>query len=184
MLLGAGLLALAGDAWALDVRPVLLTGIDFGGDVIDGLVLTNGDTKEIRANEGFYLGGGLGISNAAKTIETQVTLSWKYTSVSASNQDISWKRFPLDAIVFFRLSDRFRLGPGLTYQLSPELKYDGSLANGSVRFDDSLGAIVELDYRLTPNITFGMRYTSVDFKYQGMTAFKGDGIGLALNASF
>lgn len=175
--------SLAAGAAQADVGPVLVAGWDFGGDTMAGLVLSDGDTIDIDANEGFYVGGGISVINAAKTVEGRVTIAWKFSAATATNQDITWVRYPVDALLFFR-SSKLRLGAGLTYHLNPELEFDGDLANGTVAFDDTMGFLAQVDYMPAEKLAVGLRYTSIDYEINGVKLFSGDGLGLTFSVAF
>lgn len=166
---------------AVDVRPMLKAGYDVGGDTVVTAVFTDGSTKSIKANEGFYFGGGASILSDSKDIETEVSLSYKFASINASNGSIDWTRFPLDVLVFYRLP-QFRLGGGLTYHLSPKLSGSGPAGNINTKFDDSLGYVLQADY-LLQKITLGLRYTSLEYKVGGASV-KSDGVGITFGVSF
>ncbi len=145
---------------AVDVSPVLKMGFDFGGDKI--ATTTSGGS--IKGNDGLFLGGGASILTDSKDIEVEVTLSWKYANLTASDGDLSFTRFPLDALVFYRLP-QFRVGGGLTYHLSPKLSGSGPAGNINTKFDDSAGFVLQADY-LLQKITVGLRYTSLEYNWE------------------
>ena len=121
-----GLVALGLAVWPLashsaEVRPAVVAGYDTGGDKIVNVTFTSGDTDSIRANEGLYIGGGISVLNDSKDIEFLGTVNVKYTSIHANNGDISWTRYPLDALLFYRW-EKFRVGAVLTYVIVPKLK--------------------------------------------------------------
>jgi hypothetical protein len=165
---------------AVDVRPMLKAGFDFGGDTLVTVVFADGSTKSINANEGLYFGGGVSILSDSKDIETEVSLSYKFTGINASNGSIDWTRFPLEVLVFYRLP-QFRLGGGLTYHLSPKLSGSG-VTNANLKFDDSAGFVLQADY-LLQKITVGLRYTSLQYKVGGASV-KSDGVGVTFGISF
>jgi len=165
---------------AVDVRPMVKAGFDFGGDKLITVIFTDGSTKSINANEGLYFGGGVSILSDSKDIETEVSLSYKFTGINASNGSIDWTRFPLEVLVFYRLP-QFRLGGGLTYHLSPKLSGSG-VASGNLKFDDSAGFVLQADY-LLQKITVGLRYTSLEYKLGGASV-KSNGAGITFGISF
>ena len=165
---------------AVEVRPMLKAGYDFGGDTLVTVVFAGGSTKSINANEGLYFGGGVSILSDSKDIETELSLSYKFAGINASNGSVDWTRFPLEALVFYRLP-QFRLGGGLTYHLSPKVSGSG-FASGSLKFDDSAGFVLQADY-LLQKITVGLRYTSLEYKVGG-TSVKSDGVGVTFGISF
>jgi hypothetical protein len=169
---------------AIDVRPVGKLGFDFGGDKIVTATFTNGKTDSIKANEGVYLGGGVSILNDSKNIETEVTINVKYTSITAGNGSIKWTRYPLDALVFYRMP-QFRLGGGLTYHLSPKLSGSGVVGGLNVKVDDALGVVLQGDYLLGQKMALGLRYTNLTYKPSGGGAdAKSNGLGVTFAVAF
>ncbi len=167
---------------AVEVKPVLRAGFDFGGDTIATATFTSGKTDSIKANDGIYFGGGASILLDSKDIEIETTLSYKYTSITASNGDITWTRFPLDALVFYRMP-KYRLGGGLTYHMSPKLSSSGVVGGLNVKVDDALGVVLQGDYLLTPKLNMGLRYTNLSYKANGVTA-KSNGAGITFGFVF
>src|SRR5262245_35059618 len=119
---GAAAVPLA--AHAVEVHPVIVLGADFGGDKIVTVRFTNGESESIKAGDGFYLGAGVSLRNDDNTIEFLGTVNYKYTSVTASNGDVTWTRVPIDTLVFYRW-EKFRAGAGLTYHMSPKIGGSG-----------------------------------------------------------
>jgi hypothetical protein len=183
--LAFALAAAAPAARAQDVRPVLKLGIDFGGDTLVTAVFTGGSSETIKANEGFYIGGGALIL-FANEIEAEVSLSYKTASITASNGDIEFTRLPLDALVFYRFPD-FRVGGGLTYHLNPKLSGSGVVGGLNVNFDDALGLVLQGEYLFPskgPKMTIGGRYTMLDYKASGGGTAKSNGLGVTFSISF
>jgi len=167
---------------AVDVRPVLKLGIDFGGDTIFEQGLVGGGSLSIKANGLFYFGGGVSILNDAKDIETELTASFKVDDATADNGQASWKRFPLEALVFYRLP-QYRFGGGLTYHLSPKLSCSGVAVCPTVNFDNAAGVVLQGDYLAGPRVTVGVRYTNLTYKV-GDVSVKSSGPGITLGYSF
>lgn len=173
-------------AQAAEVRPMFKGAADFGGDTLITVTFSTGSTESIKANQGLSLGGGVSIANDAGDIETELSLSYKFYTVSASNGDVTFSRWPLDALVFYRLPE-LRVGGGLTYHLNPELSGSGFAGGLNVNFDNALGLLLQADYRVTPKINLGIRYTSLDYKVRvnGASATaKSNGVGIVFSASF
>jgi hypothetical protein len=167
---------------AADVRPVFKAGYDTGGDTIVTAVFTNGSTKSIKANEGIYLGLGASILLDSKDIEIEASASYKYQSITAANGDITWTRFPLEGLVFYR-APKFRVGGGLTYHLSPKLSGSGVAGGLNVNVDDALGAVLQGDWLITQRISVGLRYTNLSYKANGVKA-NSDGVGVIFGMRF
>jgi hypothetical protein len=170
---------------AMDVRPTGKLGFDFGGDTLVTAVFTSGETESIKSNEGLYLGGGVSILSDSKQVETEVTLSYKFSFIDAQNGSIDWTRWPLDALVFYRAAN-VRVGGGVTYHLNPKLDGSGVVGGLNVTFKDSLGFVLGLDWRLGENGYLGIRYTAIDYDVEsgGFGTVASRGVGLALGARF
>jgi len=167
---------------AVDVRPVFKAGIDTGGDTIFTATFTDGKKDSIKANEGLYVGGGVSVLNDSKNIETEVTANVKYTSITASNGDVSWTRYPLEALVFYRMP-QFRVGGGLTYHVSPKLSGSGVAGGVNVKVDDALGVVLQGDWLITQRVSLGLRYTNLSYKANGVSA-NSDGVGITFGFRF
>jgi hypothetical protein len=175
------LAALATASHAAEVRPVVVAGYDAGGASVISLTYTNGNTDSIRANEGLYAGAGVSVLNGAGNIEFLGTLSVKYMALHADNGDITWLRYPLDALLFYRVPG-FRVGGGLTYVIAPRLKGSGEASSIDMKFDDAAGVVLQADY-LLERVSLGLRYTILDYKSGGNT-IKGSGVGVSFGFTF
>jgi hypothetical protein len=166
---------------AADLRGAFVAGYDTGGDKIVTVTFTNGETDSLRANEGFYVGGGISVLNDSKDIEFQGTLSIKYSSISANNGDVSFTRYPLDLLAFYR-TQNFRVGGGLTYVISPKVSGSGAAGNINATLDNAAGVVVQGDY-LLGRVAIGLRYTGLDYKVAGTTV-KSNGVGVTFGFTF
>jgi hypothetical protein len=172
-------------AAAADIQGILKTGIDFGGDNIVTVPFTDGSSQTIKANEGLYLGGGVAIINEARDWEFDVTLAYKFRLINASNGDLTWGRWPLEALAFYRFQ-RVRLGGGLAYHIAPKLEGSGVASNLDIDFKDALGAVVQADWRITQNLALGLRYTFLEYEAKApfVGKAKSDGLGLTFSWNF
>jgi hypothetical protein len=182
-IIGAGLLVLCSSAQAFDVRGTAKFGLDFGGDTLVTVLFTDGSTSSIKANAGLYLGGGVALVTDDKTITTEITLSWKQDNVTASNADVTFTRYPLDALVFYNM-ERVRVGGGLTYHMSPKLRSSGFAPNPTADYDNAVGTVLGADYRYNQNGFLGLRYTSLEYSGAGLLTKKTNGLGIVLGATF
>jgi hypothetical protein len=179
-----GLASAASASQALDVRPLVKGGFDFGGDTIVTARFTDGSTRSIKANQGFYVGGGASVLNDDGTLEAELSLSYKMGLISANNGDLKFTRLPLEALGFYRWT-HFRLGGGLTYHINPRLEGSGVASNVTHSFDNAAGFVLQGDYLFTPKFSVGARYTNIKYKQTNPSAtFKGDGVGVTIGYRF
>ena len=170
---------------AADVRGLAKLGADFGGDTLVVAKFTTGTSAKIKANEGFYLGGGVSILNDTKKLSLDLTAAWKYTSINAVNQTFEFTHFPLEALGFYHFSgvEGVRIGGGLSYQLNPKFKADGTLSNGTANFDNATGYVVQVDSTVA-HFNYGVRYTAAKYQLNGAQVATGNGLGLFLGGVF
>ncbi len=165
---------------AFDVNLMLKAGFDFGGDTLTTVNLM-----------GF--GGGASIVPDMKELEIEVSLSYKFSGITAQNGNIDWSVLPLDALVFYRLP-KFRFGGGLTYHLGPQLKGSGVASDLNAKYKDAAGLVLQADYRFTEKFAAGLRYTNVTYKADSVSPSvfastppmnaKTNGVGIVFTGSF
>jgi hypothetical protein len=173
----------AGTAQASDVHGLFRLGLEFGGDTIKTVDFTDGTTATIKANEGIYLGGGMALVEVVKDVDIELSLAWKFKAIIASNGDVTFTRFPLEALVFYKF-DKVRLGGGATYHLNPKLTVSGAAIGPNVSYDNALGRVLQADYRVTDKLNVGLRYTSIEYKVGNSPAKSGNGAGIMFSGSF
>jgi len=169
-------------SYAIDIRPVVVFGLEFGGEEI--ATTTSGGS--LKFNELFSLGGGASFLTDSKDIEVQVTLAWKYGNLNASDGSVSFTRYPLDALVFYRFPNKFRVGGGLTYHLNPKFSADGTAKPlDGLKFDNALGEVLQVDYLFTEKASIGLRYTHLDYKTKvSGVSFSSNGGGVMFGFRF
>jgi hypothetical protein len=157
---------LAAPSYAVDVRPAFKGGFEGGGDTLISVPVSGsnlGDTKKIRAGEGLFLGAGASILSDAKDLEMEITLSYKFSGITAQNGDIKWSVLPLDALVFYRIPN-WRFGGGLTYHINPTLKGSGVAGGLDADYKNAIGVVLQGDYMFGERIKLGLRYLGVKYK--------------------
>ncbi|MFL6621074.1 MAG: outer membrane beta-barrel protein [Sulfurifustaceae bacterium] len=170
----------ASAAMALDTKFHYQAGYDTGGDTLMTVTFSGGDTQNIKANGGLYFGGGVSMINEAENIEAELAISYKVDDITASNGSVTWSRWPIDALVFYRWPT-IRLGAGATYHLDPKVHGTGVIS-GNFQFKDSLGFLLQLDYRINKNMNIGVRYTALDYEVEGTSASaSANGIGVVFS---
>lgn len=183
----SGLFCLASAQTAnADFKWLIRGGIDLGGDELANAYFTNGNTDKIHAGEllGVAAGGVYSATPFTQSgLETEVTLGWKFDTISGKNGSIDWDRYPIEALEFYRVSP-WRFGGGLAYHLNPTLTSDGVAANiGTVSFDNALGVVGEIDYLTDTGLMIGGRITMIEYKARNQT-MSGNSIGVSAGYRF
>lgn len=135
----------------------------------------DGDDVDLKAGGLFHLAAGY--ENRWETGGMRITYGYKFDSLDADNGDAEIIRFPLEAIVYRRLAERHSLGGGLVYEMSPEFEIDVIGSGGNIEFDDAAGFMVYYGYSLGGSFEWGLRYTDIEYKVEGL-AVDGSSFGL------
>ena len=173
----------SGDTHAENIKWVIGAGLDFGGDKLGTVFFTNGDTADVRANQGVVLYAGAVIANGVDSpFETQLTIGYKFGGPSAKNGDVTWSSFPLEAIQLYRMNN-FRMGLGLSYHMDPKLDVSMPNANFTDHFDDALGVVLQAGWMpAEAPYSVDLRYTVIQYKYSlapsGVPDVDGNSLGL------
>jgi len=175
----------APSAAVADVQGIFKAGYDVGGDEVVSVPMTDGSTSTIKANEGFYLGGGIAFLNSDRDWEFDLTVAYKFKMIDATNGDVTFSRWPVEALVFYRF-DYFRVGGGVTYHMSPKLEGTGVVSGLDIKLKDALGGVLQAYWRITEDVTLGVRYTFLE--YEAKAPFTGtaksDGVGVTFSWNF
>lgn len=162
--------------------PFVEFGLYAGGDQIAHATYTNGDTDSIDAGGLMGFAAGL-IIPITDSIESQISYEYRFDEINASNGDIEWTRFPLEAKIFYA-QEKYRIGAGYTQHMNPKIEGSG-VAAGRVEFKDASGYVIEANYRFNPQAYLGLKYTSIEYE-TNISTIKTDGnsIGLIIGYAF
>lgn len=154
-------------------------GLHGGGDELVRVIYSSGSTSSVRAGQLISLSIGAAF-NVAPNLAGRVTFGYKGDGVTASNGDVSFTRYPVNALLFYQTGN-FDIGGGLTYHMSPKLKGTGSASFVNTDFDDATGLLLEGDYYFSGTSYFGVRYTSIDYSVKSSSiTVDGNSIGIVL----
>lgn len=165
---------------------LLLTfGVTYGGDKLATIKYTNGDDVDLHGG-GLVLFGIGAVHRFSENWEAQASINYHVDRANARNGDATFDRIPLDLLGFYRVGAH-RFGGGVTYHLNPKFDsdFDFSGGDGSVDFDNALGAVIEYDYFFNKHISLGARYTHIKYKSADIVGdVDGSYGGLMLNGYF
>jgi hypothetical protein len=160
-------------------KALLELGIHTGGDEITLVDGSNNVIESTKAGKlySFALGGTI---DYTETIEAQFSFGIKSDADYTSDDEASWVRYPLNAMLFYH-GGNFRLGLGATAHFAPKFKVSGTTKNASDSYKDAIGALFEIDYRLNEQFYLGLRYTDIDYvRENDGQSFNGSSVGLLL----
>ena len=182
----AALVATSLCSHADDLRPlhfVIGTGITGGGEKLATVTYTNGDTQDIRSGGLVHYFAGVDV-RAAPHVSVQATVGYHVdTSSGASNGSVRFTRVPVEVLGYFHVSDAIRLGGGVRLVNSPELVGRGVASNINESFDNTVGVVLEGEYKFTN--WFGLKLRAVSESYRSKsTGLKANGDHAGVYAAF
>lgn len=165
------------------VRGVLGLGFTFGGDDLAKVAFVNGGSQTISAGQLVDLKIGAEFP-LMQGWSAQTTIGYHFDRVSANNGTVTFQRFPIEGLAFYRLAPQFKLGAGVRLATSPQLSGSGAAgAVGSTNFSSKVGVVVEGEYAFSSQL--GLNVRAVSEKYGvGNTTVDGSHVGIGLNYYF
>jgi hypothetical protein len=138
-------------------------GLSAGGDKLATAEYTNGNTASIRAGSGVYFTGGLDF-RINEQFSAQTSVNFHIDEQSASNGNLKFQRFPIEALGFYHIDQNWKIGTGLRYVSSAKLSGSGAGEIDDVKFDNTLSAVLETEYMFTPQVSVKVRYVNEKFE--------------------
>ncbi len=143
-------------------------GVDAGGDILGEISYEQMAPEEIRAGDGWGIGGGIRITPEKKSdfqdFSTELTVKMLYSSEDASNGDVSYSRFPVTLMEYYTFSN-WTIGAGVSYHLNPSVSGDGFASNANMDLDSKLGKVFELGYLFSRNMSMGLEYADMEYSF-------------------
>ena len=142
------------------------------------------EREDIKAGELFMFGGGLLYTQ--DTLQIQATLNYHVDGVFGDNGDASFSRWPVELLAFWA-TPQWRIGGGATYHINPELDIDIDYSpNVNIDFKNAAGVVVQAEYRLSEQLSIGLRHTAIEYEPEGTTdvELEGDHTGLVVSLVF
>lgn len=164
-------------------------GLDFGGDKLLEVTYADGSDEKLYAGEGIHLAVGTDIDLSPVSM-VRATLGYKFSSITAENGDILFRRVPLE-LTGYRFFDNHGIGAGVTHHISSKLSCDiDTVCDFTADVEDATGWVVEYLYRsrredTNKGFTVGVRAVfGLDYEPQGGGADAGaNSIGFNIGVS-
>ena len=146
-------------------------------------VLTDGSTEKIKG--GGLISGSLGYeTDISESLLLKLSAGIKFDTIMASNSDIFFERFPLEAILFAK-GEKVHFGVGVSHHTGVKLTGDVALFVPTVNFDDATGLVVQVDYLLNERGYLSLKYTAIDYQVSSNSSkLDGSSIGVIIGFRF
>jgi hypothetical protein len=144
------------------IKPIVEMGLAFGGDDVGTLEYENGDSIDVTSGGGAFFGGGFDVGFNGKPYGVLLTASYQGDSASASNAEVSFDRFVMNAMPYIRVNDKIAFSAGVTFHNSVEYEMD-YYGTETAEFDSASGLVAEIRYLASEQWIVSGRATLIDY---------------------
>jgi hypothetical protein len=162
----AALAAVSSIAYAQEAAPQQglhwIVGADAGGggDTLVTVPYTDGTSQAIKSGNGIQIKGGFTYAlNPSLTLLG--TLGYEFETTRANNGDVTFSRWPVEALGLWKLSEKVRLGGGLRIATNAKLSGSGVASSlGTTSFQGQMGVVLQGEYLFTAKDAITLRVLS------------------------
>jgi hypothetical protein len=170
------------------VRGMMRLGGDYGGDKVLELEYTDGSSPDVQAGGGILFSGGAAmqlLSFADQALDVQASVGVKYRTIpEASNQSLTWMRFPVEGLLMYRAPMGLRAGGGVSMHFGNRIEAEGAAVDGKIEFKTTPGYVVQTGYGRGP-WAIDLRYTLMKYEMAGVAEkVNANSLGAGLSWSF
>lgn len=159
-------------------------GLTFGGDTLATATFTNGDSKSIKAGELFQIGLGALYQFDTMPLALSLTANYHFDSVTASNGDMKFKRYPIEMLAYYSGMEKFRVGAGMRMVQSPEITLSMNGVSQTYKYDNATGFVLETGFKMDKSSWLNLRYVSEQYKGNNLLTKSGSHFGLFILGEF
>ncbi len=161
--------ALGAQAQERTVRGVLGMGLTGGGDTLATVVYTDGSTDSIKSGGLVHVFGGAEF-RLGQQVTMQATVGYHIDETTgASDGSLRFSRYPIELLAHYHVAPNFKLGGGARFVNNAKIDSRGVLSGARVEFDNTVGAVIEGEWMVTPTIGLKLRYVSEKYEASGVS---------------
>lgn len=139
-------------------------GVTLGGDVISEITREDGSIREISTGGLYQIGAGVLYQAESIPVSGALILNYHYNSDYKDNDNASFRRVPLEALVYFNGPGRFRIGGGMRYVYSARANSTLNGVTEKITFRNARGSIVEIGYQVRPYGWVSLRHVKETYR--------------------
>lgn len=146
-------------------------GLSHGGETL----ASGGDAELTTAGMMYFsVGGTYTFSNG--NIQLQAAYGYNWDDID----DFEFSESSVEFIPFYVINDRTRIGAGVINLLSP--KYSDPF--GGYDYNDAIGTVFEIDWRVDRTGWLGIRYVDAELEYETIDGIDVSGLNLTADGSY
>nr|WP_171013994.1 outer membrane beta-barrel protein [Chitinivorax sp. B] len=155
-------------------------------DKATGKVVNN---ENVRAGRLFQVDFGTRYRFSKLPVSVQATLGYHFDTVQGDDPLVADKkvsfqfyRYPLEIIPAYHF-DKHAVGLGLRYDFNTTFEFTDRFKH---KFKNAPGLVLQYEYEATDNISLGLRYTAIKYKWKEDTSqsVKGNHVGMNAHVWF
>jgi opacity protein-like surface antigen len=158
------------------------TGLTGGGDTLATAYYEDDYERNIKAGGLIQFGAGVDF-RVNDQFSMQASFNYHFDGENSRSNDFKYSRSPIELMAYWHPAQNWRIGGGARYVGNAKVEDDFD----SIKFEDTVGAVIEAEYLLGNHFGFKLRYVSE--KYEFKTPFEtykvdGNHVGAFVNYYF
>jgi hypothetical protein len=159
-------------------------GITVGGDVVTSLTNSNGTIREISAGGLYQIGLGMLYRYPTIPFSIEVTFNYQYDAAHNNGDSASFRRNPLEGVLYFDGLNPFRIGAGVRHVYAARAESTINGVSEKYNFQNAHGRIVEIGYEVQPYGWVYLRYVKESYLVENYIASGSTTPGLSRNVPY
>ncbi len=157
------------------VRFLISGALEFGGDELQKVLFTNGETQSVNAGQGGSIAIGAQIQ-FPKTDKFLIrgSIGYKYLTTQADNVHIRLTRVPMQLTANFMAAPKLRLGAGIVTHTG--VKFNSGGLGGDMTYTSNAGPVFEIAY-----YGIGLSFTALKYTDQNNETYSANAFGITFS---
>lgn len=160
--------------------PFLGVGLTFGGETLATATYNNGDRQDVTTGGLVDLRAGLEYQLTNSPLTLQMAVAYHVDNTTATNGSLKFSRFPVELIGMYDFGNQWRVGLGLRQATGAKVTTSGDATyqagyGRSTSFKADTGALIQVEYRVSPQVGLQARYVKESYTIQDYTHQSIDG---------
>ncbi|MCC7544925.1 MAG: outer membrane beta-barrel protein [Aquabacterium sp.] len=147
----------------LALTPFLGAGLTFGGETLATTYYDNGDSQDVTTGGLVDLRAGIEYRLTNSPVALQMAVAYHVGNTTAKNGSLKFSRFPVELVGMYDFGNQWRVGFGIRQATGAKVSASGDAVyqagyGASTSFKADTGALIQLEYRVSPQVGIQARY--------------------------